>query len=216
MDSSKKRWFSDNEEILTIDAVSGVAHALKVGRPSIYLKDMVNFMSAVNISKVNKAMLSADYSKVLTNISENHYYQEKYEIPIKFYSNDKEVTNFNSEKSHINNNLALSCHLQEELSDLFEVTSVIKDKSGDTDSSQDQNSDVEQEAFCVVFIKKEYPLNMRFPENIILTTKLYSKDITEFSYEYDFHFKMLWAFQNLSNSKMVNLTRSSRKHEISV
>ena len=89
------------------------------------------------------------------------------------------------------------------MSDLFEVTSVIKDISGDTDSSQDQNSSGEQEAFCVVFIKKEYPLSMRFPENIILTTKLYSKDNTEFSYEYDFHFKMLWAFQNLSNSKIV-------------
>lgn len=122
---NNERWFSDDERALKIDKITGYASALMVGKPNIFLKDMVNFKSTVNIFRVNKASLSVDAPKVLTNIEGHLAYRREYKIPIKFFYNDKELTSFKSNSNNINNSLDLICEVRGDVNDLLDVSSEI-------------------------------------------------------------------------------------------
>jgi hypothetical protein len=131
--------------------------------------------------------MSAEAPKTLTNIATHDLYQEEFQIPIRFHASSEEISNFNSDTSNINNNLHLDCELSEEVSELLTITSAIL-----TDPKTGR-----QDAVCRIKINQSYPLNIKFAENIILTTTLQTPNKI-FTHETDFHLKILWAFKSVT------------------
>jgi hypothetical protein len=131
--------------------------------------------------------MAAEAPKTLTNIPTHDLYQEEFQIPIRFHASSQEISNFNSDTSNINNNLHLLCELSEEVSELLTITSLIL-----TDPKTGR-----QDAICRIKINQSYPPNIKFAENIILTTKLQTHN-KFFTHETDFHLKIIWAFKKIT------------------
>lgn len=202
-DESKEKWFSDDDKILKIDATSGQASAVKSGKANILLRDIVNFKSNVNVFRINKASMGSEAPKTLTNIENHELYQEEFQIPIRFHASSEEISDFNNENSNINNNLYLNCEVSEEVSELLSITSDII-----TDPKTNKQSPV-----CKIRINPSYPSDIKFAENIILTTKLQTHNKV-FTHETDFHLKIVWAFKNMSEVTDIKLSRSANRKEI--
>lgn len=147
--------------------------------------------------------MAAEAPKTLTNILTHDLYQEEFQIPIRFHASSEEISNFNSDTSNINNNLYLSCEVSEEVSELLTVTSEIL-----TDPKTNLQS-----AYCRIKFNATYPLSIKFSENIILTTKLQTSTKI-FTHETDFHLKIIWAFQSITQETEIKLSKSTPRKEI--
>jgi len=70
-----------------------------------------------------------------------------------------------------------------------------------------------QGAVCKIRVNPNYPSNIKFAENIILTTKLQTHNKL-FTHETDFHLKVVWAFKNMSEVTEIKLSRGTNRKEI--
>ena len=100
------KWFSDDPSIITIHPVTGRAVAQKRGQTSITFSDTIQYSTKVNVFLIDRV----ETSRIkMTNLPNHPDYNEEYELPLTFYSGDKEISNLFTDNEAINNNLKLRC-----------------------------------------------------------------------------------------------------------
>ena len=100
------KWFSEDTNIISIHPITGRAIAQKKGLTSIAFSDTIEYSTKVNIFLIDRVETT---NIKMTNLQNHPDYHEEYELPLTFYSGDKEITNLFSENEAINNNLKLRC-----------------------------------------------------------------------------------------------------------
>ncbi len=117
-----KRWFSEEEDIVEINPVSGKAFAKKEGKTHIQFSDVIHYNTRVNVFRANRILVDTDI-KTMTNIVQNIHYRDEYRVNFRIFSDDKEIDNLYNENDPINNNLKPIC--ESTRIDLFDVTPVM-------------------------------------------------------------------------------------------
>ena len=123
----RNKWNSDNPRVADIDPLSGRVVALREGKANIQFSDTIQYVSKVNVFKINKFLLEGPTPKI-SNYNSNLNYRSEYEIPFRVLSNDQEVKNLLTEGDPVNNNLVFECDVQPR--GWVSVTPVIKSEEG--------------------------------------------------------------------------------------
>ena len=191
----QEKWFTNDNSIIQLNKITGKAIALREGTAMVLYKETVQYTSKINVFRVNKLILDDKAPIVFTNIVNSKYYREEYKILVRAFSDNYEIEEIFNEKEPINNNLKFFCEtLQEDW--IFVKHEIHFDMAQKKDK-----------LFCVVTLKKTYPIDVKVPKSMTLLVNLASNLENSFHFQQKFDFEIYWAFKIPETSQKVSSYR---------
>lgn len=136
----KRRWSSDNTDIIEIDPYSGRGVAKAEGKTDIIYMGVGTSLIKVNVIKVDNIDKASEIS-TFTNIQTHPLYKQEYKVDFRVFAGETELKSFSNEGDVVNNNLQFKC--ESDYPEWVEVSGEIDDKI----------------PRCIVQLKQNYPSN---------------------------------------------------------
>lgn len=188
---TKEKWFTNDNSIIELNQVTGKATALREGVAFVLYKETIQYTTKIHVFKINKVILDSSTPSYFTNIMSSRHYKEEYKILIRAFSDDYEIEEIFNEKGPINNNLKFICETLQ--SDWIFMTQEIH-----YDALEKKHK-----LFCVVKMKKNYPNDLKVPNEIAMVVHFISNRENGYKFSWKFYFEIYWAFKISDSSKVL-------------